>query len=106
MTGNAIRARRWTMTAPKAPLVREAFDAAPAAVVVVAEVGVADAAAGDLDGDLAGAGRRVELGADERGTGRGHQPAVGGKRHPGSSFGWVGGGLPGPSSAGAGRLIR
>ncbi len=38
MTTNAIRARRWVMTAPKAPLERQEFDAAPAAGEVVVEV--------------------------------------------------------------------
>lgn len=38
MTTNAIRARRWVMTAPKAPLERQEFEAAPAAGEVVVEV--------------------------------------------------------------------
>ncbi len=38
MATNTTRARRWMMTAPRAPLVLEGFDAAPAAGEVVVEV--------------------------------------------------------------------
>ena len=68
------------------------------AVVVVAEVGVAHAAAGNLDGDFARAGRRVERRADERCAGGGHEPAVGGDGHA-----WNPRGVPAPGRAAPAR---
>ncbi len=47
------------------------------AVVEVAQIGVADAAAGNRNRDLAGPRRGIEGGAHERRVGRAHQPAVG-----------------------------
>jgi hypothetical protein len=51
------------------------------AVVQVAEIGVADAAAGDGDDDFAGSGFGTEIRAGERGVDRRHQPAVGVDAH-------------------------
>jgi hypothetical protein len=53
------------------------------AVVVVAEIGVADAAAGDLHDHLAGAGFGAKRGALELRARGGHQPAAGADRHGG-----------------------
>src|SRR5579863_563622 len=44
-------------------------------VVVVTEIGVANAASGNFDDHLARSGRRIELGADERSARARHQPS-------------------------------
>ena len=73
----------------------------PHAVVVVAEVGVADAAAGDGDHDFAGARLRAKRRALERRIDRGHQPAVGFDAHRGPLPPVIGGGCMSAHASGS-----
>ena len=70
------------------------------AVVVVAQVGVTDAAAGDPDHDFSGRRLRFEAGLHQRRVGRGHQPAVGVDAHGGISCSTAAGRASGLAAAG------